>query len=63
MARNDVSVIIGGAAGDGSGSANTIFTRTWADTVAAIQKVHRREASVALYPYAAIQHPPGELDG
>lgn len=43
--------------------ARTVFTRTWADTVAAIQKAHRREASVALYPYAAIQHPPGELDG
>ena len=43
--------------------ARTVFTHTWADTVAAIQKAHRREASVALYPYAAIQHPPGELDG
>ena len=43
--------------------ARTVFTRTWADTVAAIQKAHRREARVALYPYAAIQHPPGELDG
>ena len=31
--------------------------------VVAIQKVHRREASVALYPYAAIQHPTAELDG
>jgi len=42
--------------------ARTIFTRTWADTVAAIQKNHR-EARVALYPYAGIQHVPGDLDG
>lgn len=43
--------------------ARTIFTRTWADTVAAINKGHRNGASVALYPYGGIQHPPGELDG
>ena len=43
--------------------ARTLFTHTWADTVAAIQKAHPKGASVALYPYAAIQHPPGELDG
>ncbi len=42
--------------------AKTIFTRTWADTVAAISKAHS-EANVALYPYAGIQHPPGDLDG
>ncbi len=43
--------------------ARTIFTRTWADTVAAINKNHRNGANVALYPYGGIQHPPGELDG
>ena len=43
--------------------ARTVFTRTWADTVVAIRKAHRGEARVALYPYAGIQHPPGELDG
>ena len=42
--------------------AKTIFTRTWADTVAAVQKAHRDSAAVALYPYAGIQHPPGDLD-
>lgn len=42
--------------------ARTIFTRTWADTVAAINKTHRA-ATVALYPYAGIQHAPGDLDG
>jgi nickel-dependent lactate racemase len=42
--------------------ARTVFTRTWADTVAAIEKAHRNGAGVALYPYAGIQHPPGELD-
>lgn len=39
-----------------------IFTRTWAETVAAINKQHRDSAAVALYPYAGIQHPPGDLD-
>lgn len=43
--------------------ARTIVTRTWADTVAAINKAHRDSARVALYPYAGIQHPPGDLDG
>ncbi len=43
--------------------AKTVFTRNWADTVAAIRKTHRDTASVALYPYAGIQHPAGDLDG
>ncbi len=43
--------------------APTVFTRTWADTVAAIQRAHRDAASVALYPYGGIQHPAGSLDG
>ena len=43
--------------------ARTVFTRTWAETVAAINKAHRDLARVALYPYAGIQHPPVDLDG
>jgi nickel-dependent lactate racemase len=42
--------------------AGTLFTRTWAETVAAIGKRHR-EAKVALYPYAGVQHAAGPLDG
>lgn len=40
----------------------TVFTRTWADTVEAVRKAQRGDVQAALYPYAGIQHPPGELD-
>jgi nickel-dependent lactate racemase len=43
--------------------AGTVFPRTWADTVAAIQKAQRDAARVALYPYAGIQHLMADLDG
>ena len=38
----------------------------WIDLDAAGKRSHDQivsEANVALYPYAGIQHPPGDLDG
>ena len=41
----------------------THFAHRWEDVVQQLRKAHRGDASVAVYPYAPIQHPPLELDG
>jgi hypothetical protein len=44
-------------------SKDTFFAGTWADVIAQIENRHRGQVRVAVYPYAAIQHPETRLDG
>jgi hypothetical protein len=41
---------------------NTIFAATWEDMIKQLQARHKGDARVAIYPYAAIQHPETKLD-
>jgi hypothetical protein len=41
----------------------TIVCDKWADVIATLQKKHKGDARVALYPYGATQHQVAELDG
>ncbi len=41
----------------------THFENRWEDVVARLQKTHRRDSSVAVYPHGPLQHPPIEIDG
>ena len=43
--------------------AGTHFADRWEDVVAKLRKAHRGDASVAVYPYAPLQHPLLEMDG
>jgi nickel-dependent lactate racemase len=38
------------------------FAKTWDQVLELLRKNHKGKATVAVYPYAAIQHPPVELD-
>jgi hypothetical protein len=42
--------------------ANTIAASTWGDVIKQLQARHKGDARVAVYPYAAIQHPETKLD-
>jgi nickel-dependent lactate racemase len=41
---------------------NTLFAYTWDEVLRQLQARHKGDASVAVYPYAAIQHSQTELD-
>ena len=41
----------------------TRFAQTWAEVVEFLLQRHKGDASVAVYPYAGIQHPEIDLDG
>ena len=41
----------------------TRFASQWQEVVERLQKQHRGDLRVAVYPYAPIQHPPLVLDG
>jgi hypothetical protein len=41
----------------------TRFAQTWAEVVEYLLQRHKGDASVAVYPYAGIQHPEIDLDG
>jgi len=41
----------------------TRFAQTWGEVVEYLLQRHKGDASVAVYPYAAIQHPEIDLDG
>jgi hypothetical protein len=38
------------------------FAKTWDQVLELLRKNHRGTTTVAVYPYAAIQHPPVDLD-
>jgi hypothetical protein len=42
--------------------AKTSFAATWADVVQQLQTRHKGDTRVAIYPYAALQHPESKLD-
>ena len=42
--------------------AKTSFAATWADVVQQLQTRHKGDTRVAVYPYAALQHPESKLD-